>query len=166
MATKCSQPGAFNGVLSSQLETEQQVLLFSWRANHQGKSIHTLWKEEAKEAVSQRRDGDKEIESVLKWRCWKGRKEGETDGKIRVDRKSEWKKNMRQISLSALSRFLTSIMNVFSTNSFCLWTMFLVKKHKLQKKYREHWTMGRKVGSQTPYTYLSMLFCIFNIKGN
>lgn len=42
MAAKCSQPGAFNRFLSRQLEAEQQVLLFSRRANHQGECIHTL----------------------------------------------------------------------------------------------------------------------------
>jgi len=42
LAAQSSQPGAFNRFLPGQLEAEQQVLLFSWRANHQGERIHTL----------------------------------------------------------------------------------------------------------------------------
>lgn len=45
VAAKHSEPGALNRFLSGQLETEQQVLLFSRRVNHQSESVHTLWNE-------------------------------------------------------------------------------------------------------------------------
>ena len=44
VAAETAQPGTFDRFLSSQLEAEQQILLFGRRANHQSESVHALWK--------------------------------------------------------------------------------------------------------------------------
>lgn len=45
VATQHPQPAAlFNCLLSSQLETEQQILLRGRGADNERKSVHTLWR--------------------------------------------------------------------------------------------------------------------------
>lgn len=99
VAAKCSQPGAFDCILSGQLEAEQQVLLFSWGPDQQGECINTLWAGERKESGGIKRKS---------WRVTDRRQRGKWDEEDTCDL------GRKQVEAKSTSAFHPNTFNIIT----------------------------------------------------